>query len=72
MVYEEQLVDLIITSGPAFRLYAKVILKLSNDKKIALTALIDTGAVVSIIHGDCLPRSYYVPTQVIFAAASGD
>lgn len=31
MVSEEQPVDLIMTSGPAFRPYAKVILKLSYD-----------------------------------------
>lgn len=40
--------------------------------RIALTALINIGAVLSIIHGNCLPRSYRLPTQISFAAASGD
>lgn len=72
MLFEEQPVDLMMTSGPAFKPYVKVILQLLDDKKIALIALINIGAVLSIIHGNCLPRSYHLPTQISFAAASGD
>lgn len=57
---------------PAFRPYVKAILQLSDNKHIALTALIDTRVVSSIIHGSCLPRGYHVPTQVSFATANGD
>ena len=56
----------------AFRPYVKAILQLSDNKHIALTALIDIEVVSSIIHGSCLPRGYHVPTQVSFATASGD
>ena len=56
----------------AFRPYVKAILQLSDNKHIALTALIDIEVVSLIIHGSCLPRGYHVPTQVSFAIASGD
>ena len=72
MLFEEQPIDLMMTSGPTFRPHVKVILQLLNAKKIALTALINIGAVLSIIHGNYLPRSYRLPTQISFAATSGD
>ena len=56
----------------AFRPYVKFILQLSDNKKIALTTLIDTGVVSLIIHRNCLPKRYHVLIQVSFAAASGD
>lgn len=59
-------------SAPIFKPYVKVILQLSDSKQIALTELIDTRAVSSIIHGNCLPTWYHVPTQVSFTPASGD
>lgn len=50
----------------------KVILQLSNSKQIALTALIDTEGISSIIHRSCLPRRYHMPTQASFAVANVD
>ena len=49
-------------STPAFKPFVKVILQLSDNKQLALIALIDIGVVSSIIHGSCLPKSYHVPT----------
>ncbi|KAK9184967.1 hypothetical protein WN943_025320 [Citrus x changshan-huyou] len=71
-ISEEQPVDLTMQTTPAFRPYVKAILQLSDNKHIALTALIDTRVVSSIIHGSCLPRGYHVPTQVSFATANGE
>lgn len=59
-------------SAPIFKPYVKAILQLSNSKQIAFTELIDTRAISSIIHGNCLPTWYHVATQVNFTAASGD
>lgn len=65
-------IDFIVQSTPTFKPYVKVILQLSDNKYIALTALIDIGVVSSIIHGDYIPKGYHVLTQVSFAAANGD
>lgn len=59
-------------SGPTFRPYMKAILQLSNSKQIALTALIYTEIISSIIHRSCLPRRYHMPTQVSFAVTNVD
>lgn len=69
-LHEEQHVDFMMNSRPTFRPYVKVNLQLSQDKKITFTALIDTRSVSSIIRERCLPKSYHVPTQVSFIAAS--
>lgn len=69
---KEQPIDLTMQSAPSFKLYVKVILQFLDNKQIALTTLIHTGAISSIIHGSCLPKGYHIPTQVSFAATSGD
>ena len=71
-VPKEVPIDLTMNTTLVFRSYVKVTLKVSDNQQINLTALIDTGAVSSIIHGKCLPKSLHIPTAVSFSAASGD
>ena len=53
MLFEEQIVDLMMKSGPEFKPYVKNILPLLDNKQVVLTTLIDTGVVASIIYGNC-------------------
>lgn len=65
-------VNLTMQPSSYFRPYIKVILKPTEEKQVALTTLIDTGAVDSIILEACVPRHCYVPTQVAFTTARGE
>lgn len=65
-------IDLTMQPSSYFRPCTKVILKLTEEKQMALTALIHTGAVGSIIREDCVSRHCYVPTQVAFTTTRGE
>lgn len=65
-------IDLTMQSTYAFRLYIKFVVKFLDTQLINLTALLDTRAVLSIIHGKCLSKHFYVPTTVNFALANRD
>lgn len=64
--------DLTIEPASYFRPYVKVILKPNEYDQIALTALIDTRAVNSIIKEACVLKQCYFPTKVVFFVASGE
>lgn len=57
----------IFTFDPFFKLYVKVLLKISDKKQLAFIALIKTRAVFLIIHSNCLLRKYHVPTLISFS-----
>lgn len=69
-----KLIPMNLTMEPTsyFRPYVKVILKPNEHDQIALTALIDTRAVNSIIKEACVIKQWYVPTKVVFFVASGE
>ena len=65
-------VDLTMEPVSFFRPYIKIIFNPLEESQVALTTLIDTGAVCSIIREACVPKDCYVPTQVSFGLASGE
>lgn len=70
MVKQPLPVDLARELTPSFRPYIKIVLSPTEESQVALTALIDIGAVCSIIREACVARDCYVPTQVSFGSAS--
>lgn len=72
MVRQPLLVDLTIEPTSFFRPYIKIVFNPSKESQVALTALIDTRVVCSIIREACVPKDCYVPTQVSFGSASGE
>ena len=71
VVHDQPQVDLAMQPATRFRPHIKVILNPSKDSQVALTALIDTGAMCSFIREACVPKDFYVPTRVSFGSASG-
>ena len=71
VVTEPLQVDLAMQPTSLFCPHIKVILKPTEDSQVALTALIDIGAMCSFIPEACVPKEFYIPTKVSFGSASG-
>ncbi|KAK9190646.1 hypothetical protein WN943_019253 [Citrus x changshan-huyou] len=70
-VHDPLLAKLAMQPSSLFWPHIKIILNPSEDTQVALTALIDTGAMCSFIREACVPNNFYVPTKVSFGSASG-
>ena len=70
-VHDPLQIKLAMQPSSLFRPHIKIILNPTEDTQVALTALIDTGAMCSFIREACVPKSFYVPTKVSFGSTSG-